>query len=86
MGKNATMKNVAFQPATRHAGNDPRARFGPEGFVFKEDSMKSHLYEFFSKGNKLKCLCGWERTMKKADLPAVYKKFAEHCAQEAARV
>ena len=42
-----------------------------------------HLYEFKTDKKKLKCLCGWERTMKKVDLPLIYKKFAEHCAQEA---
>jgi hypothetical protein len=45
--------------------------------------LKIHLYEFKSDKKKLKCLCGWERTVKTADLPLVYKKFAEHCAQEA---
>ena len=45
--------------------------------------MKIHLYEFNSVKKKLKCLCGWERTIKPADMHLVYKKFAEHCAQEA---
>lgn len=45
--------------------------------------MKTHLFEFKSDKKKLKCLCGWERTMKTADLPTAYKKFAEHRAQEA---
>ena len=59
-----------------------------QGFcVFKEAgvSSKFHLYEFFSQKKKLRCLCGWERTMKTADISAVYKKFAEHCAQESVR-
>jgi hypothetical protein len=45
--------------------------------------LKTHLYEFKSDKKKLKCLCGWERTMKTSDITAVYKKFAEHRAQEA---
>jgi hypothetical protein len=45
--------------------------------------LKTHLYEFSSVNKKLKCLCGWERTLKTSDMPAVYKKFAEHRAQEA---
>jgi hypothetical protein len=38
------------------------------------------LYEFISKTKKLRCLCGWERTLKTADSVLIDKKFAEHCA------
>ena len=48
--------------------------------------MKFHLYEFISDKKKLKCLCGWERTMKTSELAEVYKKFEEHCAQEALEI
>jgi hypothetical protein len=47
--------------------------------------LKFHLYEFFSEKKKLKCLCGWERTMKSTDISAVYKKFNEHCEQESVK-
>ena len=40
--------------------------------------MKMHLFEFKSEKKKLKCLCGWERTLKTADIDAAYKKFQEH--------
>jgi hypothetical protein len=50
-----------------------------------EARLKTHLYEFVSKTKKLKCLCGWERTLKTSDSDAVTKKFAEHRAEEAAR-
>lgn len=40
--------------------------------------MRVHLFEFRSDKRKLKCLCGWERTLKSADLDAAYAKFAEH--------
>jgi hypothetical protein len=45
--------------------------------------MKIHLYEFNSEKKKVKCLCGWERGVRKIDIPTVYKMFEEHCAQEA---
>jgi hypothetical protein len=60
-------------------------RAKPRGFVFLGGLLKTHLYEFVSKTKKLKCLCGWERTLKTADSEAISKKFAEHCA-EAARL
>ena len=50
-----------------------------------EADLKTHLYEFVSKTKKLKCLCGWERTLKTADPVLIDKKFAEHRA-EASRV
>jgi hypothetical protein len=50
-----------------------------------EAGLKTHLYEFISKTKKLKCLCGWERTLKTSDAEAVNKKFAQHRAEEAAR-
>lgn len=40
--------------------------------------MRAHLFEFRSDKKKLKCLCGWERTLKTADIDAAYKKFEEH--------
>ena len=40
--------------------------------------MKAHLYEFVTKSKKLKCLCGWERTLKTTDMNAVYAKFEAH--------
>ena len=43
--------------------------------------MRSHLYEFVSKTKKLKCLCGWERTLRTTDMALVYKKFEAHCAE-----
>lgn len=42
-----------------------------------------HLYEFKAEKKKLKCLCGWERTVKTAEIPSTYKLFQDHCAQEA---
>lgn len=41
--------------------------------------MKIHLFEFHAGKKKLKCLCGWERTLKTADSKAAYAKFTEHC-------
>ena len=40
--------------------------------------MKIHLYEFRSDKKKLKCLCGWERTLKTADPKLVHKTFTDH--------
>ena len=40
--------------------------------------MKVHLFEFKSDKRKLKCLCGWERTLKTTDVKVAYEKFAEH--------
>ena len=45
---------------------------------FKEAALKTHLYEFVSKTKKLKCLCGWERTLKTTDQTVIDKKFVEH--------
>lgn len=45
--------------------------------------MKMHLFEFMSAKKKVKCLCGWERTLKSADVKAAYKKFEEHRAADA---
>jgi hypothetical protein len=47
--------------------------------------MKFHLYEFRADKKKLKCLCGWERTVKTSDPKAVRKLFTDHCADEAAK-
>jgi hypothetical protein len=30
---------------------------------------------------KLKCICGWERTLKTADVSLAHEKFQEHCAE-----
>lgn len=43
--------------------------------------MRAHLFEFRSDKRKLKCLCGWERTLKSADIDAAYAKFAAHVAE-----
>ena len=51
--------------------------------VYGENHMKMHLYEFKSDKKKLKCLCGWERTLKTADTRAAYEKFQEHCTEQA---
>lgn len=45
-------------------------------------STKIHLYEFKSDKKKVRCLCGWERTVRTADIPTTYKMFKDHCAQE----
>lgn len=45
--------------------------------------MKMHLFEFKSDKKKLKCLCGWERTLKSTDIKAAYVRFAEHTADAA---
>jgi hypothetical protein len=42
--------------------------------------MKIHLYEFRSDKKKLKCLCGWERTLKTSDPKVVNKMFNDHRA------
>lgn len=46
--------------------------------------MRAHLFEFRSEGRKLKCLCGWERTMKSEDIEAARKRFEEHRLEAAA--
>lgn len=46
-------------------------------------NLKTHLYEFVSKTKKLKCLCGWERTLKTTDPVIIDKKIAEHRAEMA---
>jgi hypothetical protein len=46
--------------------------------------VRAHLFEFRSDKRKLKCLCGWERTLKSADIDAAYKKFEEHRAEATA--
>ncbi|MDX6769415.1 MAG: hypothetical protein SF051_07775 [Elusimicrobiota bacterium] len=43
--------------------------------------MKAHLFEFRSDTRKLKCLCGWERTLKITDPEAAREKFEEHRAE-----
>ncbi|MDD5304130.1 MAG: hypothetical protein PHS14_13600 [Elusimicrobia bacterium] len=47
--------------------------------------MKIHMYEFRAEKKKLKCSCGWERTLKSADSKLVSKTFTDHCADEAAK-
>lgn len=46
--------------------------------------MRAHLFEFRSDKRKLKCLCGWERTLKSADIDAAYEKFEAHRAEATA--
>jgi len=41
--------------------------------------MKIHMYEFRSDKKKLKCSCGWERTLKSADEKLIAKTFSLHC-------
>lgn len=41
------------------------------------------MYEFRSDKKKLKCSCGWERTLKTADSKVVQKTFADHCTDMA---
>ena len=53
----------------------------PGVLCFKEARLKTHLYEFVSKTKKLKCLCGWERTLKTAYPVLIDKKYAEHRAE-----
>jgi hypothetical protein len=43
--------------------------------------LKIHLYEFVSKTKKLKCSCGWERTLKTTNPVLIGKKYAEHLAE-----
>ena len=47
--------------------------------MFQGDSMKIHMYEFRSDKKKLKCSCGWERTLKSADAKLISKTFTIHC-------
>jgi len=44
--------------------------------------MKMHLFEFHSEKRKLKCLCGWERTLKTADVKVAHERFKQHCAEQ----
>ena len=43
--------------------------------------MRVHLYEFRSDKRKLKCSCGWERTLKSADSKVAARAFADHCQE-----
>ena len=47
--------------------------------------MRAHLYEFRSDKKKLKCLCGWERTLRSADEKLIKKMIMEHRADSAAK-
>ena len=47
--------------------------------------MRSHLYEFRSDKKKLKCLCGWERTLKTSEPKLIKAKFNEHCLASTAK-
>ena len=49
----------------------------------KETPLKIHMYEFRSDKKKLKCSCGWERTLKSSDSKVVQKTFADHCPDAA---
>ena len=46
--------------------------------------MKVHLYEFQATKRKVRCLCGWERTVKASEVATVYKRFTDHCAEATA--
>lgn len=41
--------------------------------------MKIHLYEFRADKRKLKCSCGWERTLKGTDSKLISRTFTDHC-------
>lgn len=43
------------------------------------------MYEFRSDKKKLKCSCGWERTLKSADMKLVAKTFDVHRVDAAAK-
>ena len=47
--------------------------------------MKIHMYEFRSEKKKLKCSCGWERTLKTGDVKLIAKTFTAHQADMAAK-
>lgn len=47
--------------------------------------MKIHMYEFRSDKKKLKCSCGWERTLKSADSKLIEKTFTDHRTDAAAK-
>lgn len=72
---------VVFESVTRNVGTDPWASKAQGFCVSRRLTLKTHLYEFVSKSKKLKCLCGWERTLKTSDAEVIYKKFKEHCAE-----
>ena len=40
--------------------------------------MRTHLYEFRSATRLLKCQCGWQKTLKSANLDLAFKAFALH--------
>ena len=48
--------------------------------------MQMHLFEFNSVNKKLKCLCGWGRTLKTADVRLAHEKFKEHTSAEQERL
>jgi hypothetical protein len=45
--------------------------------------VRAHLYEFRNDNKKLKCLCGWERTLKTSDPKIIQKTFDGHCDEMA---
>jgi hypothetical protein len=47
--------------------------------------MKYHMYEFRAEKKKLKCSCGWEKTLKTGDAKAMAKTFSDHRADAAAK-
>lgn len=63
----------------------PTLRLAPGGFVFSRRTMKIHMYEFRAEKKKLKCSCGWERTLKTADAKVVAKAFSDHQTDAAAK-
>ncbi|MBI3505194.1 MAG: hypothetical protein HY059_10150 [Proteobacteria bacterium] len=46
-------------------------------------NLRSHLYEFHAVKKKLKCTCGWERTLKSSDVDKAYARFSDHMADMA---
>jgi len=47
--------------------------------------VRVHLYEFRNDKKKLKCSCGWERTLKSSDPKTVLSKFDEHRSETAGK-
>ncbi|UPT75583.1 MAG: hypothetical protein M0D55_07890 [Elusimicrobiota bacterium] len=47
--------------------------------------MRMHVYEFRSEKKKLKCSCGWERTLKSSEDKLIRETFQAHSAEEAVK-
>lgn len=72
---------VPLEIAARDVGTGFRARLARGVRVPWRRTLRAHLYEFVTKTKKLKCICGWERTLKTEDPAIIDKKFAEHIAE-----